>query len=145
MVSVGDDEGQALVVAIFVVALAAVSIVGLEAAQSRIFAAARSQRAGEAATEAALASVADDYVAYVTSLETARTSTRPRPDIAGLLADPRVTGRANDAANALAGMNGGERVGSLALTCSGGRIEASLSVDGRPHRAAFNAPECSPR
>ena len=144
MVTVRDDEGQALVVAVFVLAVAAVSIVGLEAAQSRIFSAARSQRAGEAAAEAALASVADDYVAYLASLR-AEGSSHARPDIARLIAEPRVVARANAAANALARSNGAARVSDLSLSCIGGRVEAWLNVDDRPHHTSFGAPECSQR
>jgi hypothetical protein len=146
VVSLEGDEGQGLVVAVFVLAIAAVSIVGLEAAQARIFAGARSQRAGEAAAEAALASVADAYVAYLSSLRArAGTSPRPSPDIVGLVADRRVVADASAAAEALARANGGARIASLALSCAGGRVEAWVTVDERPHHAGFSAPECSRR
>ena len=143
MVSIRGDEGQALVATVFVLAIAAVSIVGLEAAQSRIFAGARSQRAGEAAAEAALASVADAYVAYLASLKATGASPRPSPDIVALLAQQRVVADASNAANALARANGANGVGGLSLSCAGGRVEAWLSVDDRPHHAGFSAPECS--
>jgi hypothetical protein len=146
VVSLEGDEGQGLVVAVFVLAIAAVSIVGLQAAQARIFAGARSQRAGEAAAEAALASVADAYVAYLSAIR-ARPgmSARPSPDIVGLVSDRRVVADATAAAEALARANGGERIGSLTLTCAGGRVEAWVTVDDRPHHAGFSAPECSRR
>jgi hypothetical protein len=138
------DEGQALVLAVFVLAIAAVSIVGLEAAQSRIFAGARSQRAGEAAAEAALASVADAYVAYLASIKARPgVSSRPSPDVVGLVADQRVVADAGAAADALARANGASRIERLLLSCAGGRVEAWVTVDERPHHAGFSAPECS--
>jgi hypothetical protein len=145
VVSIRADEGQALVVAVFALAIAAVSIVGLEAAQSRVFAGARSERAGEAAAEAALASVADAYVAYLASIKRVGASPRPSPDIVALVADRRVVADASAAADALARANGASRIGDLSLSCAGGRVEAWLTVDDRPHHAGFSAPECSRR
>jgi len=58
---VSDERGQAVLVAVLALAIAATAVIGLRAAQERIVAAARAQRAGEAAVEAAAQAVADFY------------------------------------------------------------------------------------
>src|SRR5438552_19100447 len=59
-----DERGQAVLVAVLALAIAATAVIGLRAAQERIVAVARAQRAGEAAVEAAAQSVADLYAAH---------------------------------------------------------------------------------
>src|SRR5207245_10439121 len=137
---------QALVIVVLVVGIAAASVVGLRAAQDRVAAVAREQRAGEAAVEAAAASLADAYVAQVAAAG-ARASESPRstPDVPRLLADPRVIQAARMAAADVARANDARPTDSLEATCSEGRVEARLTLRGYPHRAAFAAPECSRR
>ena len=116
---------------VLAIGIAATAIVGLRSAQDRVVAGTRSQRAGEAAVEAATQSVADAYAAHPAAAK-------------DLVVDPRVLESARVAAEELARENGetsGERV---QLTCIGGRIEARLILNGYSHHAGFRAPECSP-
>lgn len=112
-------------------AIAATAMIGLRAAQERIVLGARSQRAGEAAVEAAAQSVADLYVARPTAARE-------------LVVDPRVLEVARIAAEELARENGSRGVEQVQLMCNGKRIEARLVLDGYSHHAGFSAPECSP-
>jgi hypothetical protein len=130
--AVTDDAGQALVPVVLALAIAAVTIVGLRAVQDRFAEAARAQRAGEAAVEAAAQSIADVY------------ATRPA-EARAIVLDPRVIEDARVAAEALARENGAGGVGEVRLLCSGTRIEAHLDLGGHSHRAGFTAAECSPR
>jgi len=125
-----------------VLGVAAVSLVGLRAAQERVVTAARAQRAGEAAVEAAAASIADAYVADATGAS-ARGSPRSTTDVRRLVADLRVIEAARSAADDAARANQAGPSESLEATCGEGRIEARLTLRGYPHRAAFAAPECS--
>jgi hypothetical protein len=139
-----DDRGQALVVAVLLLAIAAAALVAIRAAQDRLLGAVRSHRAGEAAVEAAAAAVADAYVAHLREVR-ARAADRPAPtpNVHALVADSRVLEAARMAALELAAANGAGRVGDVAIICAAGRIDAHLALDGYPHRAGFNAPECS--
>jgi hypothetical protein len=128
---VTGERGQATLVVVLALGIAATAIVGLRAAQDRIVAGARELRAGEAAVEAAAQSVADVYV------------THPA-DAKQLVLDPRVLEVARAAAEDLARENGGSGVERLELACAGDRIEARLTFRGLPHHAGFRAPECSP-
>ena len=126
-----DERGQAILVLVLALGIAATAIVGLRAAQDGIVAGARAQRAGEAAIEAAAQSVADVYAA--------------RPAAAKeLVRDPRVLETARVAAEELAQENGGRGVEQVRLSCVGDRIEARLVLSGYSHHAGFRAPECSP-
>ncbi|MEK6206869.1 MAG: hypothetical protein AABM32_04435 [Chloroflexota bacterium] len=116
---------------VLALAIAATAVIGLRAAQDRIVVGARSQRAGEAAVEAAAQSVADLYAARPASARE-------------LVADPRVLESARVAAEELARENGGRGVEQVRLMCNGPRIEARLVLAGYSHRAGFSAPECSP-
>ena len=147
MVALSDERGQALVIVVLLLGIAAASVVGLRAAQDRIVAAAREQRAGEAAVEAAAASLADAYVAQVAAAGTrAPESPRSTPDLLPrLVADPRVIQAARMAADDVARANDARPTDSLEATCSERRVEARLTLRGYPHRAAFAAPECSRR
>lgn len=126
-----DDRGQAMLAAVLALAIAAIAVVGLRAAQERIVATARVQRAGEAAAEAAAQRVADLYVSRAVA-------TRE------LLRDPRVVESARSAAEELAQANGADGVERMELLCVGGRVEARLLLNGYSHHAGFSAPECSP-
>lgn len=125
------ERGQAVLAVVLALGIAAAAIVGLRAAQERIVSGARTQRAGEAAVEAAAQSVADAYAA--------------RPDAAKeLVRDARVIETARIAAEDLARENGGALVERVELSCDGDRIEARLVLSGYSHHAGFRAPECSP-
>lgn len=125
------DRGQALVVAVLALALAAAAVIGLRAAQERVVMATHAQRAGEAAVEAAAQSVADRY------------AERAAP-AAELVVDPRVIEAARIAAEDLARANGVSGIERIQLLCAGKRIEARLVLNGFSHHAGFSAPECSP-
>jgi hypothetical protein len=128
---VRDERGQAILAVVLALGIAATAIVGLRAAQDRIVTAARAQRAGEAAVEAAAQAVVDVYVT--------------RPDAAReLVLDARVLETARGAAEDLARENGGRGVEQLELSCVGDRIETRLVLSGHLHHAGFRAPECSP-
>jgi len=141
-----DDRGQTLVITALLMAIAVVAVVGLREAQSRLIANTVSHRAGEAAVEAAAASLADAYVAHLSSLR-ARGSDGPRAtaDVPGLISRPEVIESARIAADGLARENGAGRVESLSTTCGNGRVEVWLILQGFPHHAGFPAPECSRR
>ena len=126
-----DDRAQAVLAVVLALGIAAAAIVGLRTAQERIVLGARTQRAGEAAVEAAAQSVADAYAA--------------RPSAAKeLVLDPRVIEAARVAAEDLARENGGHGVEQVQLSCAGDRIEARLLLGGHSHHAGFRAAECSP-
>ena len=127
-----DERGQALVVAVLALAIAATAVIGLRVAQDRIVVTARAQRAGEAAVEAAAQAAADAYVARAGAAR-------------DIVADPRVLETARIAADELARSNGAAGVESIELLCSGTRIEARLVLSGHSHHAGFSAPECSLR
>ncbi len=129
MDSVSDDRGQALLVAVLALAIAATAVVGLRAAQDRIVVAARTQRAGEAAVEAAAQAVADLYGAHAVAP-------------AELVVDPRTLEAARIAAEELARLNGASGVEQMQLVCARGRIEARLVLNAYSHHAGFSAPEC---
>ncbi|HKC91059.1 MAG: hypothetical protein E6J23_07970 [Chloroflexi bacterium] len=126
-----DERGQAVLVAVLALAIAATAIIGIRAAQDRIVIAARAQRAGEAAVEAAAQAVADRYGAHAVA---------PRD----LVNDPRVVEAARVAAVELARENGASGVEQVQLMCAKNRIEARLVLNGYSHHAGFSAPECSP-
>jgi hypothetical protein len=128
---VSDERGQALLVAVLALALAAAAVIGLRAAQERIVVAARAQRAGEAAVEAAAQAVADRYGTHGGAARE-------------LVTDPLVLEAARIAAEELARVNGASGVERVQLVCAGNRIEARLVLKGYSHHAGFSAPECSP-
>ncbi|HYR93627.1 MAG TPA: hypothetical protein VEP48_05420 [Methylomirabilota bacterium] len=121
-----DERGQALIVAVLFLAIAAVVIGGLRLAQEQILAAARERRAGEAAVEAAAAVAADAYVA-------------------GTLASDETRESARVAATDLSMRNGGPRIDEVAIHCARSGVEVALAVAGRQYRAGFAAAECSLR
>ena len=129
----GDDAGQALVMTVFLIAIAAAAIVSLSEAQRRISDFAQRERAGEAAVEAAAASLADAYVA------------RGHRSVSAVVSDETVLATARFAAAELARANGRSQVGGLQVVCENGRVETSLVLEGSTHHAAFEAHECSHR
>ena len=131
MDSVSDERGQAILAVVLALGIAATAIVGLRSAQDRVVAGARSQRAGEAAIEAAAQSVADAYAAH--------------PDAArDVVLDPRVLESARVAGEQLARENGGSGIEGVELSCIGDRIEVRLVLNSYSHHAGFRAPECFP-
>ena len=144
MDAVTDERGQTLIVVVFLLGIAAVVVVGLRAGQERFFVTARTHRAGEAAVEAASASLADAYVAHLAAIRS-RSQERPRPtsNVPALMADPRTIETARVVADELARENGAGRIEAINVACGSGRVEARLTLAGYSHHAGFTAPECS--
>jgi hypothetical protein len=139
--TVSDDRGQAVVLAVVLIAIAAVVIVGLRAQQDRVFALERTRRAGEAAAEAATTSVAD---AYTAALRDAIARRRPL-DISRVLSADGTRDAAREAADQVSLVNGGAVIGDVALRCGEGRVEITVFMSGASYRAGFPAGECSRR
>lgn len=140
-----DDRGQALVLAVLALAIAAVTIVGLRAAQDRILADAVERRAGEAAIEAAGMVMADAQLALVASLrdEFGRPRSAPtRADLEGLAADPVVRDRALAAAERLASANGGPPPSDLSITVAPRSFELTLTAGAHHQRASIETRCC---
>jgi len=129
--AVTGDRGQALVLAVLALGLAAATIVGLQAAQDRIFRDAHERRAGEAAVEAAGAALADAQIGFTGSLD----------DFA---ADPLVAERARAAADQLSALNDGAAVRDLTITADAREIEVGLSIGAHRQRAAVETTCCRP-
>lgn len=138
-----DDQGQALVMAVLFLAVAAAAIAGLRTAQDQIASVAERRRAGEAAVEAATAVMAD---AYVEELRRAATAIpEAEPDVSGALADGRAIERARAAASDLSLRNGARAIPSVDVRCADGVVTVSLVLSGATYRAGFAAIECFPR
>jgi hypothetical protein len=141
------DRGQALVLAVLALGLAAVTIVGLQAAGDRILRDAQERRAGEAAVEAAGAAVADAMVDLVASLREARGNARAIPthdELEAFVGDVLVIARAQAAAAALSAVNGGGPVRELEVRPASREIEIVLSVGAHRQRAAIGIRCCLP-
>ena len=145
MDTLSDDRGQAVVVAVMFLALAAVAIGGLRLAQEHFLAAAREHRAGEAAAEAATAVVADAYVAELRRVAASTASPPPTPDVVSAVSAPGTREGARVAATDLSLRNGGETISEVVVRCVGGSVDIALMLRGRRYRAGFAAPECSQR
>jgi membrane glycosyltransferase len=139
MDAVRDDRGQAVVLAVFVIAIAATVVVGLRMQQDRAFAIERSRRAGEAAAEAATTAVADSYTA---ALREAVASKRPM-DIGRLIGSNSTRDAARAAASEASSANGGGAIDDVMLGCAGARVEVTILASGASYRAGFPASECS--
>ena len=137
------DGGQAVVVAVLFIAIAAVVIGGLRIAQEQIFAVGREHRAGEAAAEAATAVIADAYVAELKRVAASTASPRPTPNVPAAVSAPSVRENARLAANDLSALNRSEPVGEVSVRCERGGVDVALLLNGRRYRAGFAAPECS--
>jgi hypothetical protein len=129
------DRGQALIVTVLFLAIAAATLSGLRLAQDRIFAAARERRAGEAAVEAATAVIADAY--------TVARGSRAE-DIAAAVADPSAREAAREAAQAMSTANGGGGVSDVSAQCRPRSVDVAITLGGRIYRAGFEA-SCSQR
>jgi hypothetical protein len=130
-----DDRGQALIVTVLILAIAATTLSGLRLAQDRILAEARERRAGEAAVEAATAVIADAYAV-------ARGSRTV--DVAEAIADASAREAAREAARAMSAANGGGDVSDVSAQCRARDIDVAITVGGRVYRAGFEA-SCSQR
>lgn len=142
-----DDRGQALVVAVLGVAIAAATIVGLRDAQERILSAAHARRAGEAAVQAAGAALADAQAALIAGLRDG--SGRPqqiarRSEIAALVSDPTVADAALGAARELAAENRAGIPTDLRISDAGRTLEVTLTLGRQRHRAAIASACCRP-
>lgn len=126
-----EDRGQALVLAVLALGLAAATIVGLQAAQDRILKDVHERRAGEAAVEAAGAALADAQIGFTGSLD-------------GFAADPLVAERARAAADQLSALNDGAAVRDLTIAAGDREIEVGLSIGAHRQRAAVETTCCRP-
>jgi len=138
---VSHDRGQAVVLAVFLIAIAAVVIVGLRAQQDHVFALERTRRAGEAAAEAATTAVADAYAAALRDAIVRRRAL----DISLVLSAEGTREAARGAAAEASLVNGGTEIGDVALRCGEGRVEITVVMSGASYRAGFPAGECSRR
>ncbi len=139
------DRGQALVLAVLALALAAVTIVGLREAQDRILADARERRAGEAAIEAAGEALADAQVDFIASLRDELGTRRSVPsltELAQLVADPLVVERSRAAAAELSAANGGGPIRDLEITAGPRSLDLALTVGAHRQRAAIGTTCC---
>ena len=140
-----DERGQALVLAVLALALAALTIVGLREAQDRILSDVRDRRAGEAAVEAAGAALADAQLDFIASLRDELGSARSLPSSAELdafVTDPLVVERSRAAAAELSTANGGGAVRGLEITAGARTLDLSLSVGAHVQRAAIATTCC---
>ena len=139
-----DERGQALILAVLLLAIAAVAISGLRIAQDRIIAVAREHRAGEAAVEAATAVIADAYTAELRRVASSTTLPRPTADVLRAVTDPAAREAARAAAAEISLLNGGPAIGDASVRCAAGLIDVSLTISDRLYRAGFSGPLCSP-
>ena len=140
-----DERGQALVLAVLALALAALTIVGLRGAQDRILSDVRDRRAGEAAVEAAGATLADAQLDFIASLRDELGSARILPSLAELdafVTDPLVVERSRAAAAELSTANGGGAVRGLEITAGPRTLDLSLFVGAHVQRAAIATTCC---
>lgn len=143
MDAVNDDGGQAAILAVVLIALAALAIAGLRAADAHFTRVVATRWAGEAAVEAAASVVADAYAAEMRA-RSADPSRSPRPmgDVVGA---PAVRETARIAAADVSGRNGGPGVDGIAVSCGDGAVTVSASIQGVAYRASFAGSECSQR
>ena len=145
MDTVNDERGQAVVLAVLLLAIAAVAISGLRIAQEQILAVAREHRAGEAAVEAATAVIADAYTAELRRVASSSATPRPTPDVLRAMTDVEVREAARAAATEMSLQNGGPPIGDTSVRCAGGLVDVSLTIRDRLYRAGFSGPLCSRR
>ena len=141
MDAVRDDRGQAVLLAAFVIAIAAAVLIGLQLQQARAFALERSRRAGEAAAEAATTAVAD---AYAAALREAVAKKRVM-DIGRVIGSAATNDAARAAAAEASAANGGSAIDDVTLRCADRRVEVTILSSGASYRAGFPAGECSRR
>ena len=133
MDALSDDRGQALVLAVLALGIAAATIVGLRATQDRILADVRERRAGEAAIEAAGAALADAQIELIAP---------GRAELEALVTDPLVIERSRRAADALSVANGGPPTADLVISLGPRTLDIALSVGAHRQRAAIETTCC---
>ena len=139
------DDGQALVLAVLALGIAAATIVGLRGAQDRILADARERRAGEAAVEAAGAALADAQLGFLASLHEETDGARRLPSRAELdafVVDGLVVARVRAAADALARANAGGPITELSVSVASRSMEIDLALGGHRQRASIDSRCC---
>jgi hypothetical protein len=129
------ERGQALVLGVVMLAVAAVVLVGLRSISDRIVDRARDDRAGEAAVAAAGAAVADLQLSRARDLG----HDLDRAETAAFVADPQVSDAARDAAVRLAREHGREEPLGVEVLSFGYEIEVHLTLAGRHHTALLEA------
>jgi hypothetical protein len=138
------DRGQALVLAVLALGIAAVTIVGLRAAQDRVLGDAHDRRAGEAAVEAAGATVADALVDLAASLRD-RGNARVIPtrvELEAVIADPLIVERSRRSANDLSAANRGGPVRDLVISIGARTIDISLWAGAHQQSASIETACC---
>ncbi|HYK99232.1 MAG TPA: hypothetical protein VEU77_12650 [Candidatus Acidoferrales bacterium] len=140
MDALNDDGGQAAILAVVLIALAAVAIAGIREADARLARGSATRWAGEAAVEAAAAVVADAYAAELRARVVPSRSPRPMREVVGA---PSVREQAHAAADDLSARNGGVASEDLTVTCANGAVTVAASFGGTTYRASFSAGECS--
>ena len=128
------QRGQALIIAIFALAIAATAVLGLRAAQTRLLIGAGDESAGEAAVEAAASVYADASASFG----------RGGSSRAGWIDDAGVLDAARSAAIEAARANGRDVVVEPRAAVHGGVIEVELTLEGRRYRADVPV-TCCPR
>lgn len=142
-----DDHGQALVVAVVALGIAAATIVGLRGAQDRILTDARERRAGEAAVEAGGAALADAELAFRLSLRDEAGGPRSMPsraELDGFVGDLLLARRVQEAADLLAAANGSGAVTDVTIQIRTGSIEIALVLGAHRHRVSIDSRCCRP-
>ena len=143
MDAVNAEDGQAAILAVVLIALAALAIAGLREADARLTSGALTRWAGEAAVEAAASVVADAYAGEIRA-RAADPSRRPRA-MRDVVTAPSVRDEARLAATELSGRNGGPGVDDIGVACADGNVMVSASIQGIAYRASFAGSECSQR
>ena len=128
------ERGQALIIAIFALAIAATAVLGLRAAQVRLLMGAGDESAGEAAVEAAASVYADAQASF----------DRSGPSRGGWVDDAAVLDAARSAAIEAARANGRDVAVQPRAAVHGGVIEVELTLQGRRYRADVPV-SCCPR
>lgn len=135
------EDGQAALLTVILIAIAALAIGGLREADARLNDSARARWAGEAAVEAATAVVADAYAAEMRA-RAADPSRAPRA-MRTVVTAPSVQEEARTAAVDVSTRNGGAAIDDLAVSCAAGSVTVHASLQGIAYRASFAGSECS--
>ena len=130
-----DERGQALVLAVAMLAVAAVALVGLRSVSDRILDGVRDDRAGEAAVAAAGTAVADLQLARARALG----RDLDKSETAAFVAEPSVGDAARSAALAMARIHGRPVPSAVNVVAIGYEIEVHLTLGGREHVALLEA------
>lgn len=143
MDTVNDDGGQAAILAVVLIGLAALAIAGIREADARIVHGSATRWAGEAAVEAAAAVIADAYAGEIRAR--AVDPSRPPRAMRDVVTASSVREHARSAAADVSGRNGGPGIEGIEVACADGSVTVSASVGGIAYRAGFAGSECSQR